>query len=185
MGLNFRKSFKIGKLFRVNVSKGGVGLSTGIKGARISVNKKGVRTSVGSNGVYYTKGKSWKSMGVDGVDSRDNNNVVYLDNNSNSGNLNDLRVKSCKKSLITMGLAWLCVITGAIFIIPLFFAIPLFLYSVLNKEQRGLLKLQLAVKEYRKGNIDKSRELLYKADVMCIDNREVIERLGELLEESV
>lgn len=54
MGLMFRKSVKIGPC-RVNLSKGRVSASTGVKGARIGVGKRGVSTSVGANGVYYRK----------------------------------------------------------------------------------------------------------------------------------
>jgi hypothetical protein len=62
MGLNFRKSIKIGKNTRINFSKtGGIGISTGTKGARVSINKKGVRTSVGTGGIRYTKSVSFKN----------------------------------------------------------------------------------------------------------------------------
>jgi hypothetical protein len=61
MGLSFRKSIKIGKNTRINLSKnGGIGISTGVKGARISVNKQGVRTQVGKNGISYRKQVGWK-----------------------------------------------------------------------------------------------------------------------------
>lgn len=52
MGLFFRKSFKIGPI-RVNLSKGGVGLSTGIPGFRIGTGPRGNYVQVGRNGVYY------------------------------------------------------------------------------------------------------------------------------------
>lgn len=55
MGLNFRKSLSIGKLFRINFSKKGLGVSTGVKGARTSVNREGVRESVSLPGT----GLSW------------------------------------------------------------------------------------------------------------------------------
>ena len=55
MGLNFRKSLSIGKLFRINFSKKGLGVSAGLKGARISVNREGVRESVSLPGT----GLSW------------------------------------------------------------------------------------------------------------------------------
>ncbi len=56
MGLRFRKSIKLGSNTRVNFSKSGVGISTGIKGARVS--KKaggGTRTtlSVPGTGISY------------------------------------------------------------------------------------------------------------------------------------
>lgn len=60
MGLNFRKSIKIGKNTRINFSKtGGIGISTGFKGARVSINKKGIRTSVGAGGIRYTTSHSF------------------------------------------------------------------------------------------------------------------------------
>jgi len=56
MGISFRKSFRIGKNTRINISKnGGIGLSTGIKGFRVSKNNKGLRLTLGGNGIHYTK----------------------------------------------------------------------------------------------------------------------------------
>lgn len=57
MGLRIRKSFKICKGLRINVSKSGMSVSGGVRGARVSVNTKGVvRRSVGipGTGVYYS-----------------------------------------------------------------------------------------------------------------------------------
>ncbi len=47
MGLGQRKSVKIGKDTRLNLSKSGIGISTGVKGARISAGPHGVRKTVG------------------------------------------------------------------------------------------------------------------------------------------
>jgi len=55
MGLNFRKSLSIGKLFRINFSKRGVGVSAGVKGARVSLNKDGIRETFSLPGT----GLSW------------------------------------------------------------------------------------------------------------------------------
>lgn len=57
MGLNFRKSFKIGGV-RLSVGKKGLSsVSMGVKGARVSLGKKGVRTtvSVPKTGLSYSK----------------------------------------------------------------------------------------------------------------------------------
>src|ERR1051326_237327 len=55
MGLFFRKSKKLG-LFRLNFSKSGVGVSVGVKGARIGGNAKGqTYVHAGRKGVYYRK----------------------------------------------------------------------------------------------------------------------------------
>lgn len=47
-----RKSFGSGP-FRINLSKGGIGFSTGIKGLRISTNRKGTYIHAGRGGIYY------------------------------------------------------------------------------------------------------------------------------------
>lgn len=53
MGWYFRKSVKIGPV-RVNFSKGGVGYSVGVRGARIGVKPNGATyLHVGLNGLYY------------------------------------------------------------------------------------------------------------------------------------
>lgn len=52
MGWYFKKSKNYGP-FRLNLSKSGLGVSTGIKGARISVGPSGTYISGGRNGLYY------------------------------------------------------------------------------------------------------------------------------------
>ena len=62
MGLRFRKSIKLG-LVKVNLSKSGIGLSTGMRDARIGVNSRGTYSSVGIPGTgvyamsYHSSGK--------------------------------------------------------------------------------------------------------------------------------
>lgn len=57
MGLYFRKSINLGGGVRLNFSKSGVGLSTGIKGARISTGPRGTYAnfSIPGTGIRYTK----------------------------------------------------------------------------------------------------------------------------------
>ena len=45
MGIKFHKSVKISKGSRINISKSGVGFSTGTKGARASFGPSGTRTT--------------------------------------------------------------------------------------------------------------------------------------------
>src|SRR5690606_29088902 len=52
MGFYIRKGIRFGPL-RFNISKSGVGLSFGAKGARIGTGPRGAYTHVGRNGVYY------------------------------------------------------------------------------------------------------------------------------------
>jgi len=56
MGIRIRKSLRIGGLGRINLSKNGIGLSTGIKGFRTSINTNGtIRKTIGiTRGLYYT-----------------------------------------------------------------------------------------------------------------------------------
>jgi len=81
MGLNFRKSINLGKGFKLNIGKGSVGISGGVKGARVSMNSKGRKTatfSIPGTGISYTlnlnklfKGKTSKKKGSD---EKDNDN---------------------------------------------------------------------------------------------------------------
>ena len=58
MALRFRKSFSLGKLFKVNLSKSGIGVSAGVPGFHVSLSPKGKarRTvSIPGTGIYSTK----------------------------------------------------------------------------------------------------------------------------------
>jgi Protein of unknown function (DUF4236) len=56
MGFSFRKSKKIAPGLRLNVSKSGLGLSAGVRGARVSKNTKGeTHVSAGRGGLYFRK----------------------------------------------------------------------------------------------------------------------------------
>ncbi len=64
--VSYRKSLKAGP-FRINLSKSGVGVSTGVKGLRVGVNGKGKSyVSAGSKGVRYRKQLD-KSSGCAGI----------------------------------------------------------------------------------------------------------------------
>ena len=57
MGFRFRKSIPIGKHFRINLSKSGVGYSCGVKGARFTKTANGknrTTLSVPGTGISYT-----------------------------------------------------------------------------------------------------------------------------------
>ncbi|AXU77884.1 TPA: DUF4236 domain-containing protein [Clostridioides difficile] len=58
MGFNFRKSINLGGGLKLNLGKKSVGISAGVKGARVSVNSKGrksVTLSIPGTGISYTK----------------------------------------------------------------------------------------------------------------------------------
>ncbi len=50
-----KKSFSLGRLFRLNLSKSGIGVSVGVKGARVGVGPKGKYVNLGRQGVYFRK----------------------------------------------------------------------------------------------------------------------------------
>ena len=57
MGLNFRKSINLGKGVKLNVGKKSVGVSAGVKGARVSMNSSGRKTatfSLPGTGLSYS-----------------------------------------------------------------------------------------------------------------------------------
>lgn len=61
MGLNFRKSINLIPGVKLNLSKSGASISTGVKGLRKSINTKGQVTTTASipgTGIYYTDKKS-------------------------------------------------------------------------------------------------------------------------------
>ena len=58
MGFNFRKSINLGGGLKLNLGKKSVGISAGVKGARVSVNSKGRKAatlSIPGTGISYTK----------------------------------------------------------------------------------------------------------------------------------
>lgn len=62
MAFRFRRSFKIAPGIKLNVGSKGVGVSAGIRGARIGINRRGTYTSVGIPGtgissLSYNKSK--------------------------------------------------------------------------------------------------------------------------------
>lgn len=63
MGWNFRRSINLGGGVRLNFSKGGMGISAGVKGFRVSTGPRGTRmtASIPGTGIYYTKQLSSKS----------------------------------------------------------------------------------------------------------------------------
>ncbi|ERJ13888.1 DUF4236 domain-containing protein [Haloplasma contractile] len=79
MGVSFRKSIRIGKNTRINISEhGGIGFSTGIKGFRISRNRMGTRITIGRGGVLYTKffGKKKKRKAKKGEQVEENKPII-------------------------------------------------------------------------------------------------------------
>ena len=78
MALSFRKSIKAGPL-KINLSKSGIGLSTGMKGAHVGMSSRGrPYVSGGANGVYYRKslGKASGKKRANSATDDDGNDVA-------------------------------------------------------------------------------------------------------------
>jgi hypothetical protein len=58
MGFNFRKSIRIAPGVRINLSKGGISLSGGTRGASINLGRRGVKTTLGAPGTGF----SWSKL---------------------------------------------------------------------------------------------------------------------------
>lgn len=85
MGLNFRKSIRVGKYFKINLSKSGIGYSVGTKGARVTVSPKGRTTatvSIPGTGISHTQtiGSSKKCS-----PSSNNSHPVTPENDAENG----------------------------------------------------------------------------------------------------
>ena len=79
MGFYFRKSINLGGL-RFNLSKSGVGVSTGFKGFRIGSGPRGNYVQMGRNGIYYKK--TWGNS--KGGENRHNNTQNIKKYNQNN-----------------------------------------------------------------------------------------------------
>ena len=66
MGFFFRKSFRLTRGLRINLSKSGVGLSAGVKGARIGLGPRGASVSGGKDGIYFRQSLGGKTGGRPG-----------------------------------------------------------------------------------------------------------------------
>lgn len=66
MGFRFYKSFPIGKLLRVNVSKSGLSLGIGPPGLNLNIGRRGLRRTVGipGSGLSWQDSRSWKTLGA-------------------------------------------------------------------------------------------------------------------------
>jgi hypothetical protein len=56
MGLRFRKRFMLLPLARLNISRGGVSTTIGVRGGSINVSRRGVQSTIGlpGSGLSYT-----------------------------------------------------------------------------------------------------------------------------------
>ncbi len=85
MGWNFRKRKKVGSGLFLNLSKGGISTSVGIRGAKLNFNKNGVYLNLGIPGTgLYTRTKLGGNSKIKNK-SNTENNMEKSNNNSDSG----------------------------------------------------------------------------------------------------
>lgn len=165
MGLSARKSFKIGKNTRINLSKnGGIGISTGVKGARVSMNKQGIRTQVGKGGISYRKQVGWDKINTT------NNKPIK----SNTKQVNILELPMGVEQpptpkiirnlmLISIG----CLIASAFFILLLPVAFILLIVDLgmllFSKKFKNAYCTQQAIRNYKARQFDLCEKYCYKA----------------------
>ncbi|EKD26974.1 MAG: hypothetical protein ACD_79C00949G0003 [uncultured bacterium] len=86
---SFRKSKRLGTFSRLNFSKSGLGLSFGVRGARIGVGPAGTFLSLGKNGFFYRKKLNCKTS-IDSYISQIELNSTSIINPYQMYELNDL-----------------------------------------------------------------------------------------------
>lgn len=121
MGLRFRKSIKIAPGLKLNLNKNSIGLSAGVKGARVSVNSKGkVTKSVGIPG----SGISYVTTSSIGGKKKNTSNSSAAKQNSNLSEQASPKKGGCLKYIL--GFLIFCL---AVALIP-FVWIPCLIYLI-------------------------------------------------------
>jgi hypothetical protein len=94
MGIYLKKTFKFGP-FNVNLSKSGIGFSTGVKGARISKGPRGTFVNIGKNGIHYRK--SLTSFNNISGDSK----AIQNNNGGSNKNVQDINFKNIETTNVS------------------------------------------------------------------------------------
>jgi len=82
MGFRYRKSIRVGKFFRINVSKSGIGYSFGVPGARVTHSANGrVTTTVGIPGTGLSYSQSYTPNHNTSHNNRSSNSQQALPDN--------------------------------------------------------------------------------------------------------
>ncbi|WP_297429279.1 DUF4236 domain-containing protein [Clostridium sp.] len=188
MGLSFRKSIRIGKNTRINFSKtGGIGLSTGTKGARVSINQKGIRTTVGKGGLQYRKDYSFKQNKERNQQSIVEKPVVNIYDESIVADLNFSRPRISPKIVKWLGISLLLLFASIFFppiaILGLFSIIYDLGLMIFNREFKSSCMSQMAVDHYKKGEYEKSKYYCNKALKLFKGNTSA-QKLIDILEAS-
>lgn len=118
MGLRFRKSIKIAPGVRLNIGKKSVGISAGVKGARVSVNSKGrVTKTVGipGTGISYTE--------TDTIGKKKDRNAVDTEPELEPAEVPQIMSYSTQLNVIRVICVILCTMTAVLMLV---YPIPCF-----------------------------------------------------------
>lgn len=136
MGFSFRKSFKAGPI-RLNLSRSGLGVSTGVKGFRVGVGPRGSYASASAGGFTYRKNLSAGSsaptkpsrplIASDGMQDIDSADVTQMYDESSSELLTALNKVQKRIQLFPIALILAILLIPSLF--PLLLFIPLAIYA--------------------------------------------------------
>lgn len=166
MGLRFRKSFKIAPGIRLNLSKSGLGVSAGVRGARIGVNSRGTYTSVGipGTGIYST---SYSKNGRKGYAK---SSLVPTQTNASGG-----------KSLLAITAVIVGIAVPLVGLIMACIAIIYFYKRSKSPKYQAGQRIKKAKGLFKDGKYDEAEPLLSEAKKLDSSNSEVDYLLGGAL----
>lgn len=170
MGFSFRKSIKLSKGVKLNLSKSGAGLSYGVKGFRVSQGPKGTYLNAGGSGLYY-RTKLDKKSGHSKANTSSSsyydsqNEEFIIENKENS--LFQLYLKEEQSKLIKDVILFIIFFTLFILTVPflayinLFYSICVMAYKYNSAEKKALKRiLNEGLKFYRESNSEKTIEYM-------------------------
>jgi Protein of unknown function (DUF4236) len=128
MGFYLRKSVKVGPL-RFNISGAGIGVSAGVRGARVGTGPRGNYVHLGRNGLYYRATQArpaapavpspapLPTLAADGLEEIESASVTQMTDSSSEDLLVEIREKQGRWRLFPFGL-----VGGAVGLLGLFIA---------------------------------------------------------------
>lgn len=177
MSFGFRKSIKIAPGVRMNLSKSGVGMSAGVKGARVGVNSKGTYNSwsIPGTGVY---GMNYHSKSV-------KNNSINHNQNKPVNNTQDIQIPKSNQ------LNWLIGINIILLLVNFYFGLvtslfSIFIYKKLKKKPEYIARKRIkeAEEAFQEMDFSKSAQSYSEAYTLFPDDLGLAFHLGMALSAS-
>jgi Protein of unknown function (DUF4236) len=191
VGFYIRKAISVGP-FRFNLSKSGIGLSTGIKGFRIGTGPRGNYVQMGRGGIYFRQSlSSPRASGINPSDSPivplqsstiemqdiESGNVLQMVDSNSSQLLEEINEKAKAIRLWPIALA-LCIILSVIFVSidapwwTWFLIVPVFVAAMAGAVYRDQLRKTVVLFYELESHIEEAYQALHNAfDVLNSCNR--------------